>query len=372
MAAVAASGTAAIIVFATMPVLVGALADRFNLDDLQSGLIATLYFSTYAVVALTSPLWVRGWDWRRMGFLGFTIMVASLSVALAADNFNTARLAIACSGLGAGILFPISLTLASDMTHTERVFSIKLTVEQLVPAGLLIAMSLGWVFGSGVVSILSALIVTLIACFVACFALPRRGAEKRVINAGSDTGALPGIMGLAALAIFFSGFAGIWVFLERIATDSGFSSEFTSFWLAVGLITSGIGPLIAALIDDRFGRIWPVLLGTLVALASISPLAGAITEAAYAAVLTLLPLSYYFAISYIMSIIARADGNGKIAGLMSFALAVGSAAGPALFGALRGADGPVLLVMGGCILAGALLIVYVARQALPHGDGELL
>jgi hypothetical protein len=59
IAAVAGSGTAAILVFATMPVLVGGMADRYGLDDLQSGLISTVYFSTYAIVALTSPLWVN-------------------------------------------------------------------------------------------------------------------------------------------------------------------------------------------------------------------------------------------------------------------------------------------------------------------------
>jgi hypothetical protein len=42
-----------------MPVLVGGMADRYGLDDLQSGLISTVYFSTYAIVALTSPLWVN-------------------------------------------------------------------------------------------------------------------------------------------------------------------------------------------------------------------------------------------------------------------------------------------------------------------------
>jgi len=133
VAAAAGSGTAAILVFAMMPVLVGGMADRFDLDDLQSGLVATAYFLTYAVIALTSPMWIRRWNWRAVTLLGFCIMVLSLGLALAAPSFTLARIAVAASGLGAGMLYPVSLTLVSDMEHTERVYGFKLAVEQLVP-----------------------------------------------------------------------------------------------------------------------------------------------------------------------------------------------------------------------------------------------
>jgi predicted MFS family arabinose efflux permease len=372
MVAVAASGTAAILVFATMPVLVGAMADRFGLDDLQSGLVATVYFSTYAVVALASPLWVRRFNWRRAALLGFALMVASLVAALSVSSFDAARLAIAATGLGAGILFPISLTLASDMPHTERVFSIKLTVEQLVPAALLIAMSLGWLIGSGLKPTLAALLATVLLCLAASFAMPRHGVSKGPITGTTGASTVPGLLGLLALAVFFAGFAGVWVFLERIAVEHGFSAEFTSLWLAVGLITSGIGPLLAAFLEDRFGQVWPVCLGTVAALASMSLLAGEVSQTTYASVLILLPLTFYFAIAYVMSIVACADNNGKIAGLMSFALAVGSASGPALFGALKGSGGPVLAAMAGCIVAGALVVIHVARQSERATAGELV
>ena len=371
IAAVAGSGTAAILVFATMPVLVGGMADRYDLDDLQSGLIATVYFSTYAIVALTSPLWIRRWNWRHIGMAGFAIMAVSLFMALSATSFELARLAIAGSGLGAGLLYPISLTLASDMERTERVFSIKLTVEQLVPAGLLIAISLGLLVGSGLNAVLAAVLVTVLVCLLASVAMPPRGHGAEKAAAATEGSIVRGLLALLALAINFAGFAGLWVFLERIAVDSGFTAEFTGMWLAVGLITSGVGPLLAAFLEDRFGRVWPVLLGTIAALASMGLLAGKVTEASYAAVLILLPLTYYFAIAYFMTIVACADANGKIAGLMSFALAVGSASGPALFGALKGSGGPVLMAMATCIATGALLIIFVARQPAANAAGEL-
>ena len=58
--------------------------------------------------------------------------------------------------------------------------------------------------------------------------------------------------------------------------------------------------------------------------ASLVLLRGEISTFPYATVLALLPLSYYFSISYMFGVVADADHNGKIAGLISFALAVGA------------------------------------------------
>ena len=356
------SGTAAIIVFALMPVLVGGLADRFALDDLQSGLIATAYFSTYATVALTSPLWVRRWNWRWVALAGYVLMLASLGQAMLADSFAVARLAMAASGLGAGLLYPISLTLVSDMLHTQRVYSIKLSIEQLVPAALLVMMSLGVVIGAELGDILLAVMCTVTICLLASLAMPVSGRREATAAVARGHGSiLAGLLALIALGINFAGFAGLWVFMERIAVDNGFEPGFTNLWLAVGLITSGIGPLIAAVIGNRYGYYWPVLLSTLATLGAIGLLVGEVNQTVYALVLTLLPLFYYISISYFFSIVVAADANGKLSGLMSFALAVGSAAGPALFGAFKSDSGPALLVMGLCVALGTLLILYVAR-----------
>lgn len=262
------------------------------------------------------------------------------------------------------MLYPISLTLVSDMEHTERVYAIKLAVEQLVPAGLLLLISAGvFVFmAEGLKGSLAAIFLALVFCLVASVAMPPAGNEKTGAQHAGGEGILAGVVVLAALGLNFAGFAGLWVFMERIAVEQGFDSQFINLWLAVGLITSGVGPMIAAFLSDKFGRIRPLLFSTATALASMTFLGGEISKASYALALTLLPLTYYFGLSYVFSIVATADTNGRIAGLMSFALAVGSAAGPALFGAARHADGPVLGLMAACIAGGALLVIFVARR----------
>ena len=359
---VAALGTAAILLFAVMPLIVGGMASRFALTDTQSGLVATAYFVIYALLALTSPTWVRRLNWRHAAFGAYTLLLLGIALAGFSASYEQAIFGMAVAGIGAGVLFPISLTLASDTHNTDRTYALKLTAEQLVPASLLLLIPLLGL-GAGLSPILVLAAVTVVVCLLASLAMPASGPRASAAGTAVSGRAVWGYLGLLALAVNFAGFGGLWVFFERIATEQGFTAEFTNLWLAVGLITSGLGPLAAAVLADRFGRVLPIVFGTLLALVSIGVLASGVDQLRYALVLFTLPLAYYFAVSYVMAVIAAADTTGKIAGLMAFSLAVGAASGPALFGMMKDAGGPVLMVMGACILLGGILIVVVANAA---------
>jgi predicted MFS family arabinose efflux permease len=139
--AAAAMGTAAVIVFALLPVLVGVFAGQFGLDDIQAGLVASSYFSVYALIALTSMAWIRRFNWVKVARVGYLAMLSGLLLGAVAPGFAIASLGLAVVGAGAGLLFPVSLTLVSDMEHTDRAYAIKLCVEQMVPAALLFLLS---------------------------------------------------------------------------------------------------------------------------------------------------------------------------------------------------------------------------------------
>lgn len=366
---VVALGTAAVLLFAVMPLIIGGMATRFALTDTQSGFVATAYFASYALLALTSPTWVRRLNWRYTAFGAYVGLVVGIALAGFATSHGQAVFAMVVAGLGAGILYPISLTLASDSQNTDRAYALKLTAEQLVPASLLLLIPLlGWGVGFPPILLLAA--VTVVVCLLASMGMPASGSYSRANVSAASRPAVWGYLGLLALAINFAGFGGLWIFFERIAQEQSFSPEFTNRWLAVGLVTSGLGPLAAAVLADRFGRVLPIVLGTVLALVSIGVLSSGVDQSRYAFVLFTLPLTYYFAISYVMAVIAAADTTGKIAGLMAFALAVGAATGPALFGMIKDAGGPVLMVMGVCILLGGILIVVVANATTDSENQE--
>src|SRR5210317_1594124 len=93
--AAAATGTAAVLVFALLPVLSGVIADQFQLDDVQTGLVATSYFSVYALIALSSSTWIRRFDWVKTARAGYAIMLAGLVAGLLAPSFFVASIGLA-------------------------------------------------------------------------------------------------------------------------------------------------------------------------------------------------------------------------------------------------------------------------------------
>jgi predicted MFS family arabinose efflux permease len=360
--AVAAIGTVAVLVFALLPVISGVLASRFVLDDMQTGFAATAYFAAYAVITSTSGLWIRRFNWRKVLKLGFAAMIIGLVSCVFAESFTAAQISLALVGVGAGLLFPVSFTIASEMRHTDRVFAIKLTAEQLVPAAMLFLLTSSFLL----VDIYTDLfLIILFGVIVGSFSIPfvpdnMRQQEEKERSHGSKRGNVRwGLLALVGLLINFAGFAGVWAFLERIASSNSLDPSFTERWIAIGLVTSGVGPLCVAFVGERLDRRVAIAAASTVTVLCLLLLNGETTVSKYAAALFLLPLAFYFSISYMLAIVAEVDYNGKVSSLMSFVLAVGAISGPPLFGYLKSIDGPALSAMSLLLLVGAGLMIAV-------------
>ena len=360
--AAAAMGTAAVIVFALLPVISGTIAESYGLIDTQIGEISASYFSIYALVALSSGLWIRQWNWRHMSHIGFGGMTAGLLICIFGASFTNAKIGLAVTGLSAGILFPISLTLVSDMVKTERSFAIKLSTEQLVPAGLLFLFATTLFIGYSHVELIWAILCLVVVCWLASVKLPPIGAEFASESKSNSSVLVLALLSLVALSINFAGFAGLWAFMERLGNEQGFDASFINTWLGVGLITSGVGPLGAIFFEKRFGRMMPLLIASGASLLLMPLLAGEVSRADYITALVLIPLAYYFAITYMFAVVSDADHNGKMAGQMSFALAIGAVIGPSVFGLLKAQDGPVISMMALMIFIGASMHIYIQQQ----------
>jgi len=359
---VASIGSVAVLVFALLPVISGVLASRFMLDDMQTGVAATAYFAAYAVITSTAGFWVRRFNWRKLLKLGFLAMIIGLSSCVLAESFAVAQISLALVGVGAGLLFPISFTIASEMKNTDRVFAVKLTAEQLVPAAMLFLLTSSFLLVDAYADLFLIILLGVIVGSLSILLVPdnMRQPESRVrSNDGKRGNLLLAIFALTGLLINFSGFAGIWAFLERIASSSRLDPEFTERWIAIGLVTSGVGPLCVAFIGERLDRRVAIAAASTMTVFCLLLLSGETTEFKYAAALFLLPLAFYFSISYMLAIVADVDYNGKVSSLMSFVLAVGAISGPPLFGYLRSINGPALEMMGVLFLVGAALMIAV-------------
>jgi predicted MFS family arabinose efflux permease len=368
--AVAAIGTVAVLVFALLPAISGVLAERFSLDDIQTGFAATSYFATYAVVTASSGLWIRRFRWTRLLAIGFAAMVSGLLSCAFAESFGWAQYSLAIVGAGAALLFPISFAIASDMQNTDRVFAIKLAAEQLVPAAMLLLLAGTIVIIGAYTDLFLGILLIVTIGSASILLVPDNVGEQENSSHSSTGGFFSGSFALVGLLVNFSGFAGLWAFLERIANENSLDAAFTGRWIALGLVTSGIGPLCVAFIGERLDRRLAIIVASTVAVFSLLLLRGEISEVRFAITLFVLPLSYYFAVSYMLAIVADADYNGKVSGLMSFVLAFGAISGPALFGYFKSIDGPVLGAMAALLVIGAGIMVVV-QMTLHSSVGKI-
>ena len=358
--AACATSTAGVLVFALLPIFIGQIASRHGLPDGDAGLSASAYFAIYALISLSAPTWIRRLNWRKVALAGYLVMVAGLTTLYLAESQFTILGAMAVTGAGAATLLPISLTLVSDMDQTERAYAVTIFVSQLIPALLLILISSGAVGQYNLENTIFAAIALTLICIALSYNLPP-GQPRAVLAIAHDNLFLP-ILSLIALSVSFAGFAAMWAFFEIIAGQADLPAEFSALWIAIGLVMTAVGPIIAGWMSDRFGRVIPIAVPTLVALCASSLFAVGVNTTTYPIALVLFPLGYYVALIYILAIIAEADPKGTYSSLMSFALAIGAITGPAVYGFVKESDGPDTAVIAILLLIGAGLIIFVQHR----------
>jgi len=356
-----ALGTAGVKVFAVLPLLLGVIAEHLKLDDAETGLVASMYYAAYFIVTLTSVIWMRRISWRILAPVGCGLMVLGLSgSALYSDSYNGVVTGIMMSGLGAAIIYALSVTLVSDMEDKDRRFAIKLVPEQVIPAGLMFLLPALVIEDFGLQGLLFALAGVILILSFLSGGIPACGIEHVAQKQVQPRGKGWVFMGLAALVVFFAGFAGLWAFTERLAHDS-LDPVLVGQLLGLGLVSSAAGPFVAAILGDRWGRILPIIFGVALSLMSMGLLVGPITAMKFGLLMAIFPAAYYFCIAYLFGIISDADVSGRYASLIASALALGAAVGPGVFGLILDSSGhnAAYLFAGLMIVLGSLMFIWV-------------
>ena len=356
-----ALGTIGVKVFAILPLLLGITAEGLDLDEAETGLVATSYFGAYFLVTLTSVFWIRKYCWQRLASVGSVLVVAGLVLSgFLSSSYHGVLIGISVSGLGAAIVYALSVTLVGDMTEKDRRFAIKLIPEQLIPALLMFSLPILVVAEYGLKGFLFALAAIILLLAVPGSKVPDKGKPPLVEEARTAGGRGWVFVALASLLFYFAGFAGMWAFMERLAHES-IDPVAVGGMLAMGLISSAVGPALAAWLGDRLGRVVPIITGALITMASLVLMLGEITELKFAVLMAIMPAAYYFSLAYIFGLICDVDFSGRFSSLISSALALGAAIGPGVFGFILegyGASVGYLFIVG-MMSIGAVISLFV-------------
>ncbi|HWA62016.1 MAG TPA: MFS transporter [Caulobacteraceae bacterium] len=370
--------------FNVIPAVLATAAGRFSLGDSQLGVVGSSFLAGFALVAVPSNLWISRFDWRATMGLGAAVGVAGLASCAAVPSYAGLLAALVASGAGLGVLYTVCIAIVSEHHRPDRAFGVKLAVEVFLAVAVLVALttfvSAHWGF-PGVVLTLAGVVGAVVLAALRWIPAGRilRPPDQRFAMARRAGTSAPFLrdcapwLGLSGLFVSFTGMAALWAFLARLAPTFGVDERAASDVLTVGLIVSGVAGLGAAFLGDRFGRVKPLAVGMILAIAGVAALVLGHGLVAYATGAVLAAGLWNFPMAYQMGMIASADGHGRVAVLMPAALAIGGAMGPVLAGALLGGGsgyGPLYALFAAATAAGLAAFAVLGRRPIGSAVGR--
>ena len=112
--AACACGVVGVLIFALLPMVLGATATYFVLDDNELGLLASAYLGSYAVVTFSSAFWVRDINWRILAMLSMSMMAVSIAAILVFKSYEVTLVGLLACGMGAAAIHALGFIIVSD------------------------------------------------------------------------------------------------------------------------------------------------------------------------------------------------------------------------------------------------------------------
>ena len=181
------------------------------------------------------------------------------------------------------------------------------------------------------------------------------------------------IMVLLMMLFLYTGHGAVWAYQERIGVSLGMPSSVVGKWLGASMLIWGvIGSMLARVLGQRLGRIWPQTLSLGISIVAALLLVFGTTPAIFAFACGLIALSWFYGLPYQMGLLAEYDRRGRLNMIGTTMTTSGCALGPAIAAVLVGSVGhwTVGVLAGACYLAGLILVLPAAIE-LARGSPAL-
>lgn len=362
-----------------VPVLLGAIAERFQASPLQLGTINSCYTALSLAAAATAPWWVRRLPWRGTALLAALGICALFALAGRAGSIPALYLLFALAGAFAGLMGgPANARIGLTATPA-RWWSVSMVFQMIVAAVFSVAVT--WILQPrfGPLVALTGMAVMFLPCVIAALGLRRpvpaataaQFAAQPLARAGpvTQTGvSRPLAAAFAGSTLFALGGVAYWIFLERMAHGAAVSSGFVGVAIAVGTVAAAASAALAATLARH--------LRLLIVLGSAAGVAGyaAMLRPSAAIVLAsacLFNVAWGILVPAYQAIIRRADAASRyfVAGPATIFLA-GVAAGPVAGSVAQAYGYDAVMILSICVTALGLLLALYAHQATPSAQTQ--
>ena len=352
--------------FNALPVLLGSLADSFQLAPQAVGMMGSICFAGYLVGTLGAPLWINRMNWRVLTVVSAFGTAGAFALSSQVSSVQALYVVWALIGFFASTMTCLGMRILSDLPNKVRAYGVRQGVELSVTAAVLFGLPplviAVWKYPGAALALAGVVLVLGLSAFW----VPRHplaaGDGAGTEAAPPARGALPAAswVTMAVFFVFLAGNIALWAFLERIGAGLKIAPAEMGLVFAVLKLLGGAAAFAVAAIGDRAGArlpFWVVLavigvgLGLLITAGSFVPFAlGAwIWEFAFTC-----------GCVFQAAAIARSDASGRAVMLVPAVFALSSMVGPGVAGQLAagGTYGGVLALAALCSIAPALVYQF--------------
>jgi len=353
--------------FNTLPILLGAFADRLSLGPAELGTLGSWCTGGYLISTMLGPVWVDRVPWR----LATVVAVAATAAALmwSAGAAGAPYPPLAAFGFAAGLMHSLGMRMVGEVGNKERAFGVRLLTELIIVAVLLFFLPL-MIASRGIEGGMALLAIAVVVMGLSAFVIPRgpsastSGAVETGASSSAASVGLAGWVALGVFVVFACGQVALWVFIERIGRSINVSASEMGIVFAVLKVVGGLSAALVAVLGDRLGNRLPHVLGLLFIALGVALLASPSSFIVYALGAWIWEGAFTLCCVYQTAAIAKLDRSNKLVVLVPAAFAVSAFVGPELAGRLAESGGfaPLFVFAVACAILPAVVYWLFSKR----------
>lgn len=350
-----------------LPLFLGVAQDYRELDNKAIGLLSSIFFAGYTLTTSSAFFWIRRINWKTVTLLALIVGCLALLLAGYSQSHRLLMLSIFVAGGAFSTVYGIGTTALGDTSNPARWYGLKISAEAMLGAILLFLLPGTLISSHGFMGMMWGMVLAVVLLAPALSWLPSAGAKQQEqdgqrVQLPSHT-RLAVWIGLFAVTMFIFSATMIWAFVERMASTAGFEPVLVGKILSLTLVFAVIGSLVAAVLGDRFGLGKPFAAATMIFLLALAWLFSTASLLNFAIGTCLLTLAIGLGITYVITIVADLDIDGRYVVLTVPAIGIGVMIAPAVGGLLTASqEFSNILVVGGVTIVVALLAGLLALR----------
>ncbi len=328
--------------FLILPILIGAAAEDFQLNEGQLGFLSGASMAGSTISALMAVFWVRSVNWRLAMFVAMAVFGFGNLLAILVSDYTLLLMAIFIASIGGGTAYSLALTILSDNDNPDRVFGYSIAAQ--VSFQVIGLLAFPTVIGMGGLDALLAIlcVLAIISLFAINF-LPVSGKDVRLSNVFQIFTQTRVVFALLGCLFFFFNVGCFWTFIGRMGDTYGYSSQVIGNSLALGVSAGIVGSLCASWFGNKHGRLMPLCasaVGTVIAAILLNSSEALLI---YVLAVALYNFVWNYSLAYQYAVVADVDESGRSVAIAPAFHAAGAAMGPAFAGMMVIEEGFIII-----------------------------